>query len=113
MDKRQLSALIKELEVERDNLDKTIEFLTSRFQPGHYRELTATALAVPQPDGKKRGRPRKAELKANTVTKSSTKISTKYSTKRSKRNISDEARKKMSDAAKRRHANKRKQSANA
>jgi hypothetical protein len=105
MDKRQISALIKELAAERDNLDKTIEFLTSRFQSGNYRELTT--LAVSQPDGKKRGRPRTAQLKAIPATKPATKRS------KPKRKLSDEARKKMSDAAKRRHANKRKQSTNA
>lgn len=109
MDKRQLSALIRELEAERDYLDQTIQFLSSRFQSPNHRDLTA--LLASQPAGKKRGRPIKAAT--NPSTKAATKPSTKAATKRTKRNISDEARKKMSDAVKRRHAARRKQAANA
>ena len=98
MDKRQISQLIKELEAERDNLDKAIEYLSTRFVNGSTRDLVA--LATSKVGGKKRGRPAQLQTKAGAAKASST--------KKAKRKISEEARKKMSDAAKRRHAARRK-----
>lgn len=96
MDKRPLKNLIQHLEKERDELDKMINFLQTRFKSGEYSE--SPALAKVNLSGKKKlGRPAKVATPVKTKTKGGG------------RELSAEARKKMSEAAKKRHAQRRRE----